>query len=101
MRLGGFFDEKYNSPQEWVAILQSKGYKAAYAPFRIPPGGSFPGDGDLLAYRQAAQQAEILIAEAGAWGRNMVAEDEAERQRAVEESIRLLEMAEKLGRAAW
>jgi sugar phosphate isomerase/epimerase len=97
MRLGGFFDERFKNPQEWVAILQSKGYTAAYAPFRVPPGGNFPVDGDLSSYRQAAQQADILIAEAGAWGRNMVAEDEAERQRAVEESIHLLEMAEKLG----
>ena len=41
-------------------------------------------------------EAGILIAEVGAWGRNYVAEDERERQRAIEESIRLLEMAEKL-----
>lgn len=97
MRLGGYFDEKFASPEDWVAILQSQGYTAAYAPYRIPPGGSFPGDGDLLAYRKAAQEADIVIAEVGAWGRNYVAEDEAERHRAVEESIRLLEMAEKLG----
>lgn len=96
MRLGGFFDEKFDSPAEWVAILQSKGYRAAYAPFRPPPGGGFPADADIFAYRQAAQEAGILIAEVGAWGRNYVSEDEGERQRAVEESIRLLEMAEKL-----
>lgn len=97
MRLGGFFDEKFNTPEEWVAILQGKGYTAAYSPYRIPPGGDFPGDADLLAYRAAAQEADILIAEVGAWGRNYVAEDERERQQAIEESIRLLDMAEKLG----
>jgi sugar phosphate isomerase/epimerase len=97
MRLGGFFDEKFNSPEEWVAILKSKGYRAAYSPYRVPPGGSFPADADILAYRQAAQGADIVIAEVGAWGRNYVSEDEGERQRAVEESIRLLELAEKLG----
>jgi sugar phosphate isomerase/epimerase len=97
MRLGGFFDEQFSSPTEWVAILQAKGYTAAYAPYRIAPGGNFPGDADLLAYRQAAQAADILIAEVGAWGRNYVAEDEGECQRAIEESIRLLDMAEKLG----
>jgi len=97
MRLGGFFDEKFDTPAEWVTILQSKGYRAAYSPYRVPPGGQFPGDGDVRAYAQAAQEADILIAEVGAWGRNYVSEDEAERQRAIAESIRLLEMAEKLG----
>jgi sugar phosphate isomerase/epimerase len=97
MRLGGFFDEKFSSPAEWVAILQSKGYRAAYSPYRVPPGGQFPAKADVLAYAQAAQDADILIAEVGAWGRNYVSEDEAECQRAIEESIRLLEMAEKLG----
>ena len=97
MRLGGFFDEAFHTPPEWVVILQSKGYRAAYSPYRVPPGGQFPGDADVLAYAQAAQEADIVIAEVGAWGRNYVSEDEAERQRAIEESIRLLEMAEKLG----
>jgi len=97
MRLGGFFDETFHNPDEWVAILQSKGYRAAYSPYRIPPGGTFPGDGDLQAYRAAAEAASILIAEVGAWGRNYVTEDPGERARAVAESIRLLEMAEKLG----
>jgi sugar phosphate isomerase/epimerase len=97
MRLGGYFDETYRSPDEWVAILRDKRYTAAYAPFRVPPGGRFPGDADVLAYRQAAEQAGILIAEVGAWGRNYVSEDERERQQAVEESIRLLELADRLG----
>ncbi|MCU0522704.1 MAG: sugar phosphate isomerase/epimerase [Anaerolineae bacterium] len=97
MRLGGFFDEQFHSPEAWVAILQSKGYRAAYAPYRIPTGGRFPSDGDLLAYRRAAQDADIVIAEVGAWGRNYVAEDEDERGRAIEESIQLLQMAEALG----
>lgn len=97
MRLGGFFEEKFNNPQEWVTILESKGYRAAYSPWLIPPGGSFPADGDLQAYRLAAEEADILIAEVGAWGRNYVSENERERQLAVEESIRLLDLAEKLG----
>jgi sugar phosphate isomerase/epimerase len=96
VRLGGFFDETFNSPEEWVAILQSKGYTAAYAPFRVPAGGTFPGDEEVLAYRRAAEAADIVIAEVGAWGRNCLSEDEGERQRAVAESIKLLEIAEKL-----
>jgi sugar phosphate isomerase/epimerase len=96
MRLGGFFDETFNSPDEWVAILKAKGYRAAYSPYRIQPGGRFPADADLLAYQQAAQLADIVIAEVGAWGRNYVSEDARERHRAIDESIILLQMAEKL-----
>ena len=97
VRLGGFFDETFSTPEEWVAILQSKGYTAAYAPFRVPAGGTFPGDEEVLAYRRAAEAADIVISEVGAWGRNYLSEDEGERQRAVAESIKLLEIAERLG----
>lgn len=97
MRLGGFFDENYSTPEEWIAILKSKGYTAAYSPYRVPPGGPFPSDDDVAAYRKAAEDAGIVIAEVGAWGRNFVSEDEATRQLAIEESIRLLDMAEKIG----
>jgi len=97
MRLGGFFDEKFDSPEAWVAILREKGYRGAYAPFRPAPGGAFPSDEEVAAYRQAAQEADIVIAEVGAWGRNYLSEDARERERAVEESIRLLALAEALG----
>jgi sugar phosphate isomerase/epimerase len=97
MRLGGFFDEKFHSPEEWVNILRGKGYRAAYAPFRPAPGGDFPSDGEVAAYRQAAEEAGILVAEVGAWGRNYLSEEAGERARAIEESIRLLAMADALG----
>jgi sugar phosphate isomerase/epimerase len=97
MRLGGFFTESFASPREWVDILRGKGYRAAYAPFRPAPGGSFPTADAVRAYKQAADEADILIAEVGAWERNYLAEDEGLRALAVEESIRLLEMAEVLG----
>lgn len=97
MRLGGFFDETFNNPEAWISVLQSKRYTAAYSPYRIQPGGAFPRDSDVLAYRKAAEDAGIIIAEVGAWGRNYVAEDERERRRAIDESIRLLEMAELMG----
>ena len=97
MRLGGFFDEAFHSPEEWVGILKGKNYRAAYAPFRPAPGGAFPSDGEVAEYRQAAVENDVLIAEVGAWGRNYLSEDDRERSRAVEESIRLLTLAEALG----
>jgi sugar phosphate isomerase/epimerase len=97
MRLGGFFDEFFHSPEEWVSILKGKGYRAAYAPFRPAPRGQFPAQDEVAAYGQAAIDNDILIAEVGAWGRNYLSEDDRERSLAIEESIRLLEMAEALG----
>jgi sugar phosphate isomerase/epimerase len=97
MRLGGFFDETFDSPDAWVEILRAKGYQAAYAPFRPAPGAPFPNIRQVQAYRSAADQADILIAEVGAWGRNYLAEDPAERHLAIHESIRLLALAEELG----
>lgn len=69
MRLGGFFDETFQTPAQWIALLRSKGYHAAYAPLCMPPGGVFPGDGDLHAYRQAAQQAVISLRARGSVAR--------------------------------
>jgi sugar phosphate isomerase/epimerase len=97
MRLGGYFDESFHSPDEWVSILLGKGYRAAYAPFRIAPRGLFPRQDEVVEYRQAAIDNDILIAEVGAWGRNYLSEDDQERSLAIEESKRLLEMAEALG----
>lgn len=97
MRLGGFFDEPFSTPEEWIAILKSKGYTAAYSPYRVAPSGPFPSDADVAAYRKAAADAGVVIAEVGAWGRNFISEDDRLRQLAIEESIRLLELAEKIG----
>jgi sugar phosphate isomerase/epimerase len=97
MRLGGFFTETFHSPEEWVAILHAKGYRAAYAPFRPAPGGIFPSADEVTAYHQAAEENDIIIAEVGAWGRNYLSEDDREREKAIEESIRLLQLAEALG----
>lgn len=97
MRLGGFFDESYASPGQWISIHKEKGYRAAYAPFRPAPGAPMPDPMLVRDYRHAAEDADLLIAEVGAWGRNMVSEDGGLRRQAVEESIRLLDLAENLG----
>lgn len=95
MRLGGFFDEKFQNPEEWITILQTYGYKAAYCPFRPAPGSSMPSDSVIAEYRRAAEQADIVIAEVGAWGRNYLADNETERKLAIEETSALLDMSEK------
>jgi sugar phosphate isomerase/epimerase len=96
MRLGGFFDETFDDPASWVAILREKGYRAAYAPYRVEPGGRLPPAADVAAYAAAARAADIVIAEVGAWGRNLVAEDQGERERAIGECVELLRLADGL-----
>ena len=97
MRLGGFFENTFETPEEWIFILKSMDYNAAYCPFRVQPGQPVPGDDIIRDYRVAAEKADILIAEVGAWGRNYMARDARERKQAIEESARLLDMAENFG----
>jgi sugar phosphate isomerase/epimerase len=80
-----------NSPEAWVAALQSKGYRAAYAP--LDPSAS---DEEVAAYRQAAVSADIVIAEVGAWS-NPLSEDEETRNAAVQKCTSSLDLAERLG----
>jgi sugar phosphate isomerase/epimerase len=97
MRLGGFFEEAFSDPEAWTGILKQKGYRAAYFPFRVSPGGMMPDDTTVRAYADAAEQADILIAEVGAWGRNCMAKNEAERQLAITDSQKLLAIADLAG----
>ena len=92
MRLGGPVHDDYDSPEEWVAALRDRGYSAAYCP--VEP------DADpetVAAYADAAREADIEIAEVGAWGENLLAHDEGERRAALSACKRRLELAEAVG----
>jgi len=95
MRLGGFFEESFADPETWIEILKEKQYTAAYFPFRVPLGGRMPDDATVRAYADAAARADIVMAEVGAWGRNYMAEDSAERNLAISETSALLDVAEQ------
>ncbi|MDR1532284.1 MAG: sugar phosphate isomerase/epimerase [Clostridiales bacterium] len=94
MRFGAPVLEKYNSPKEWVNILKRRGYRAANSPVR-------EGDSEELtaAYAKAAAEADIVIAEHGAWGRNCLDYDDTRRKAALEGCAQGLATADKLG--AW
>jgi hypothetical protein len=67
MRLGGPIFKKYNNPHEWVAAVQSYGYRAAYCPV-----GLDADDATISAYAQAAAEADTARSFASAlpsWGR--------------------------------
>ncbi|WP_436928895.1 sugar phosphate isomerase/epimerase family protein [Halosimplex halobium] len=92
MRLGGPVFADYDTPAEWTDALDDLGYGAAYCP--VDP------DADpetVRAYREAATEADIEIAEVGAWGVNPVSPDPDERAEAVASCARHLELADAVG----
>lgn len=87
MRLGGpVFN--VSSPEEWVAAHQAAGYRAAYWP-GVP-------EADERAYAQAAQAADLVIAEVGAWS-NPLSPDPKKRREALTLCQEHLATADRVG----
>jgi len=91
VRLGGPTFEKYEDPAGWVAALKKLGYSAAYCPV-----GAEAGDDVVKAYEQAAKDANIIIAEVGAWS-NPISPDEKTRKEAQEKCRSQLHLADRIG----
>ena len=91
MRLGGPVFEPYSDPDEWAAAVHRLGYRAAYAPV-----GDDATDDVVQAYATAAQKADIVIAEVGAWS-NPMSPDDKTRRDAIALCQRRLELADCLG----
>ncbi len=81
----------YDSPETWIATLQEAGYRAAYCPVAIGTDST-----TVQAYAQAAKDADIVIAEVGAWS-NPLSPDEATRQEAMEKCRNALALADEIG----
>ena len=62
MRLGGPIFAKTDNPESWAAAVAAAGYRAAYCP--VAPDAD---SNTIQAYAMAARQADIVIAEVGAW----------------------------------
>jgi sugar phosphate isomerase/epimerase len=91
MRLGGPLFQKYSTPAEWVAALQAKGYRAAFCPIGLDADAD-----EVAAYRQSAIDADIVIAEVGAWS-NPLSPDSEIRQAALEKCRGSLALADAIG----
>jgi sugar phosphate isomerase/epimerase len=91
MRLGGPIKASVSTPEEWVAAVKASGYRAAYCPVQDDAG-----DADIQAYSRAARDADIVIAEVGAWS-NPLSSDEEIRKAAIEKCQRGLALADKIG----
>ena len=91
MRFGAPIFQPSADPATWVAAVQAAGYRAAYCPVKT--------DADVAlieAYRRAAQAADIVIAEVGAWS-NPLSPDPTERAAALDKCKASLLLAERIG----
>ena len=88
MRIGGPTFGKHSSASEWIAELKGLGYGAAYCPL-----DSDADDATVRAYETAAREADIVIAEVGAWS-NPMSPNEDERKKAQEHCRKQLALAD-------
>ena len=91
LRLGGPTFEKFDGPDAWVEVLNHLGYRAAYCPV-----GPEEKSDVVDAYAKAAQKADIIIAEVGAWS-NPISPNEEQRRRAIAKCRDHLALADRIG----
>lgn len=91
MRLGGPIFTKTSSPESWVAAVRAAGYRAAYCPV-----GTESDAATVQAYAEAARQADIVIAEVGAWS-NPLSPDPAQAAQALAKCKASLALADRIG----
>jgi len=91
IRLGGPVFDACEGPQDWVEAHRKAGYTAAFCPL------SFEADDALVAaYARSAQEADLVIAEVGAWS-NPLSLDPATRSEALNRCKRQLDLADRIG----
>ncbi len=91
VRLGGPPFGKSKDPDAWVRALKNLGYSAAYC-----PAGANASDDEVKAYARAADRANIVIAEVGAWS-NPISPDEKTRKDAIAKCRAQLALADRIG----
>ena len=84
---------KHGSPQEWAAKHKALGLEAV-----VFPVDHLAGEEAVMAYKAAADEAGLSIAEVGVW-RNTLAADPAERRRWTDYAVGQLRMADAIGAA--
>jgi sugar phosphate isomerase/epimerase len=90
MRLGGPIFRKYTDPAFWADTIKRMGYGAAYCPLSIDAD-----EANVKAYASAAQEADIVIAEVGAWS-NPLSQDEGICNAARDNCKQCLDLADRI-----
>ena len=91
MRLGTSSPLSHTSPQDWAARQIALGCRAVVFPVQ-----STEPEEKILAYKKAADEAGLLIAEVGVW-RNALAADPDERRRNMDYCVSQLRLADAVG----
>ncbi|PID56582.1 xylose isomerase [candidate division KSB3 bacterium] len=90
MRLGGPLWQAYDDPESWITAVKNLHYTAAYCP--VPP----EADSKMIqAFRSAADKADIVIAEVGAWS-NPLSPSEMIRRDALDICKKSLALADEI-----
>lgn len=84
---------EHSSPEDWAAKHKSLGLRSV-----VFPVDYLAGEETVQAYKKAADDAGLLIAEVGVW-RNTLAADMAEREHWIEYAAGQLQMADRIGAA--
>lgn len=91
MRLGGPVFTKPADAQSWARDIKAAGFRAAFCPVPLT------AENDVIEeYRRRAAEADIVIAEVGAWS-NPLSPDPDAREKSLDKCKRSLELAEKVG----
>ncbi|MBN1430625.1 MAG: sugar phosphate isomerase/epimerase [Anaerolineae bacterium] len=90
MRLGGPVFGEFEDPKEWVEAVKAAGYRAVYCPVSVDADETV-----VQAYAAAAREADIVIAEVGAWN-NPLSPDQKTRSDAIEHCKKCLDLAERI-----
>ena len=93
MRFGAPVMGEFADPGKWAAAVRAKGYRAAMSPLSASAENAKEA---IAAYRRAAEDADIVIAEVGAWS-NPLGPDPAEREKAFANCFRALSLADEIG----
>ncbi len=91
MRLGGPVSPAERTPESWLAALEAKRYRAAYCPLAVEAGRE-----ERVEYRAAAREADVVIAEVGAWS-NPLSLDQATADEAFGRIVASLRLADDVG----
>ena len=91
MRLGGPIFESVTDPDSWIAAVRRSGYRAAYCPVTSDTDSAL-----AEAFVDAAQRADIVIAEVGAWS-NPISSDPSVRSAALARCKAQLALADRIG----
>jgi sugar phosphate isomerase/epimerase len=91
MRLGAPIFETYTDPDGWIAAVQRRSYRVAYCPVKPDVDAA-----TIRAYAEAAERADIIIAECGAWS-NPLSSDDATRRAAIAKCQAMLALGDAIG----